>query len=53
MGTTLGMLLANVPVIIAGQWIMARIPLRSCTQNGISSIYDAGGGHPCGALWLQ
>jgi putative Ca2+/H+ antiporter (TMEM165/GDT1 family) len=27
-GTTLGMLLANVPVIFAGKWLMARMPLE-------------------------
>lgn len=27
LGTTFGMLLANVPVIFAGQWIMKRMPL--------------------------
>jgi putative Ca2+/H+ antiporter (TMEM165/GDT1 family) len=27
-GTTLGMLLANVPVIVAGGWIMERVPLQ-------------------------
>lgn len=27
-GTTLGMLIANVPVIFAGQWLMKRIPLQ-------------------------
>lgn len=27
-GTTLGMLIANVPVIFAGQWLMQRIPLK-------------------------
>lgn len=27
LGTTLGMLIANVPVIFAGQWLMARLPL--------------------------
>ena len=27
-GTTLGMLLANVPVIVAGSWIMERVPLQ-------------------------
>lgn len=27
-GTTLGMLLANVPVIFAGKWIMDRLPLN-------------------------
>lgn len=26
-GTTLGMLLANVPVVYAGRWLMAKIPL--------------------------
>ena len=29
MGTTVGMLLANVPVIWAGQWIMERLPLAT------------------------
>ena len=28
MGTTLGMLLANVPVVFAGRWIMDRVPLN-------------------------
>lgn len=27
LGTTLGMLLANVPVVLAGQWIMDRMPM--------------------------
>lgn len=27
LGTTLGMLIANVPVIFAGQWLMERLPL--------------------------
>lgn len=31
-GTTLGMLLANVPVIIAGQWIMARMPMAAARK---------------------
>jgi putative Ca2+/H+ antiporter (TMEM165/GDT1 family) len=26
-GTTLGMLLANVPVIFAGKWLMDKLPL--------------------------
>lgn len=29
MGTTVGMLLANIPVIWAGQWIMERLPLAT------------------------
>lgn len=28
-GTTLGMLLANVPVVFAGRWVMDRIPLQA------------------------
>ncbi len=28
MGTTLGMMLANVPVVFAGRWIMDRLPLN-------------------------
>lgn len=27
LGTTLGMLIANVPVVLAGQWLMQRLPL--------------------------
>jgi putative Ca2+/H+ antiporter (TMEM165/GDT1 family) len=27
-GTTLGMLLANIPVVYAGRWVMDRLPLR-------------------------
>ena len=27
LGSTLGMLLANVPVVLAGQWLMQRLPL--------------------------
>ncbi|WP_203141951.1 TMEM165/GDT1 family protein [Marinobacter mangrovi] len=29
LGTTVGMLLANVPVILAGQWLMDRMPLAT------------------------
>ncbi|GGX54439.1 TMEM165/GDT1 family protein [Saccharospirillum salsuginis] len=29
MGTTLGMLIANVPVIMAGQWLMQRLPVKA------------------------
>ena len=28
LGTTLGMLLANVPVVLAGGWIMERLPMK-------------------------
>ena len=28
MGSTLGMLAANVPVVLAGEWLMQRMPLR-------------------------
>ncbi|UCG38666.1 MAG: TMEM165/GDT1 family protein [bacterium] len=28
MGTTLGMMIANVPVVFAGRWVMDRLPLR-------------------------
>jgi Ca2+/H+ antiporter, TMEM165/GDT1 family len=31
-GTTLGVLIANVPVIFAGDWIMARIPLAAARK---------------------
>lgn len=29
MGTTVGMLAANVPVVLAGAWLMQRLPLRA------------------------
>lgn len=29
LGTTLGMLIANVPVIVAGQWLMQRLPVKT------------------------
>lgn len=29
LGTTLGMLIANVPVIMAGQWLMQRLPVKA------------------------
>jgi len=29
LGTTLGMLIANVPVILAGNWLMQRLPVRT------------------------
>lgn len=29
MGTTLGMLLANIPVVLAGNWLMQRVPVRT------------------------
>lgn len=28
MGTTLGMMIANVPVVIAGRWLMERLPMK-------------------------
>jgi len=28
-GTTVGMLIANVPVILAGRWLMERLPLAT------------------------
>ena len=27
-GTTLGMMIANVPVVFAGRWVMDRLPLK-------------------------
>jgi putative Ca2+/H+ antiporter (TMEM165/GDT1 family) len=27
-GTTLGMLVANIPVVYAGRWVMDRLPLK-------------------------
>lgn len=29
LGTTLGMLIANIPVILAGQWLMQRLPVSA------------------------
>ena len=28
MGTTLGMMLANVPVVLFGEWLVQRLPVR-------------------------
>ena len=35
-GTTLGMLLANIPVVYAGRWIMDRLPLRYARWNAFA-----------------
>ena len=37
-GTTLGMLAANVPVVYAGQWIMQRLPL-SAARLGACAVF--------------
>ena len=42
-GTTLGMLLANVPVILAGRWLMARLPLKAA-RIGASVLFLVLGG---------
>lgn len=33
-GTTLGMMLANVPVVFAGHWLMDRLPLKYARLGG-------------------
>ncbi len=40
LGTTVGMLLANIPVIIMGNWIMARLPMATArvTASGVFLI---------------
>ncbi|MEX2475528.1 TMEM165/GDT1 family protein [Marinobacter sp.] len=38
MGTTVGMLLANIPVIMAGKWLMDRLPLASA-RIGASILF--------------
>jgi putative Ca2+/H+ antiporter (TMEM165/GDT1 family) len=38
MGTTVGMLLANVPVIMAGRWLMERLPLATA-RVGASLLF--------------
>lgn len=38
MGTTVGMLLANIPVIMAGKWLMDRLPL-STARIGASILF--------------
>ncbi|MCH8497768.1 MAG: TMEM165/GDT1 family protein [Marinobacter sp.] len=38
LGTTLGMLLANIPVILAGGWIMERLPL-SAARAGACGLF--------------
>lgn len=38
MGTTIGMLLANIPVIMAGKWLMDRLPLATA-RVGASILF--------------
>lgn len=38
LGTTIGMLLANIPVIMAGKWLMDRLPL-STARIGASILF--------------
>ncbi|WP_336367753.1 TMEM165/GDT1 family protein [Marinobacter sp. C2H3] len=38
MGTTVGMLLANVPVVMAGSWLMERLPLATA-RIGASVLF--------------
>ena len=38
MGTTVGMLLANIPVIMAGKWLMERLPLGTA-RIGASLLF--------------
>lgn len=38
MGTTVGMLLANIPVIMAGKWLMDRLPLATA-RVGASLLF--------------
>ena len=38
MGTTVGMLLANIPVIMAGKWLMERLPLATA-RVGASLLF--------------
>ncbi len=38
MGTTVGMLLANIPVIMAGKWLMERLPLATA-RIGASLLF--------------
>lgn len=37
-GTTIGMMLANVPVVLAGDWIMQRLPLN-WARYGASALF--------------
>ena len=37
-GTTVGMLLANIPVIMAGKWLMDRLPLATA-RIGASVLF--------------
>ena len=51
MGTTVGMMLANVPVVMFGEWLMERIPVRkihvTCAiifaAMGVLVLLDVGG----------
>lgn len=52
-GTTLGMLLANVPVIFAGSWIMARIPMATTRKLAFLLFMVLGGATLIGAIWYS
>lgn len=43
MGTTLGMLAANVPVVLAGGWLMQRLPLRAARWGACGLFVLLGG----------
>ncbi len=53
LGTTLGMLLANVPVILAGQWIMARIPLAAARKMAFLLFMLLAVATLIGAIWFK
>jgi Ca2+/H+ antiporter, TMEM165/GDT1 family len=51
-GTTLGMLLANVPVIFAGRWIMARIPLAAARKIAFLLFMLLAAATLIGTIWF-
>jgi Ca2+/H+ antiporter, TMEM165/GDT1 family len=52
LGTTIGMLLANVPVIFAGQWIMTKIPLDAARKMAFVLFMLLAIATLAGAIWL-
>ena len=43
MGTTIGMMLANVPVVWAGSWLMERLPLKAARWGACGLFLVLGG----------
>lgn len=52
-GTTTGMLLANVPVIFAGGWLMQKMPLQLARRAAFVLFMALAAATLVGGVWLQ